>query len=188
MTGSHRHQRPKAAGEFARIELDPGAGANVRVAWLLVPDLPEYRTGLILVGLARCIAMVITGTTSRVVIGKLPQSRLRSTRCSRSCCSPSSAGSTDGNRHNRRLAVADRAIGFYLFGIPLAAGYLSRRLGEKAKGRPWYESQVLPEIGPWALYGLLFTIVVLFGSMENRSPVALSMFSASRYRYWSTSR
>jgi ACR3 family arsenite transporter len=47
-------------------------------------------------------------------------------------------------------------------GIPLLAGYLSRRLGEKAKGRDWYESKFLPRIGPWALYGLLFTIVILF--------------------------
>jgi ACR3 family arsenite transporter len=47
-------------------------------------------------------------------------------------------------------------------GIPLLAGYLSRRLGEKAKGRQWYEARFLPKVGPVALYGLLFTIVVLF--------------------------
>ena len=47
-------------------------------------------------------------------------------------------------------------------GIPLLAGYLTRRFGEKAKGRQWYESKFLPKIGPWALYGLLFTIVILF--------------------------
>lgn len=47
-------------------------------------------------------------------------------------------------------------------GVPLAAGYLSRRWGEKAKGRTWYETRYLPAIGPWALYGLLFTIVILF--------------------------
>ncbi|MCK5754014.1 MAG: arsenical-resistance protein, partial [Mycobacterium sp.] len=45
---------------------------------------------------------------------------------------------------------------------PLVAGYLSRRLGEKAKGRQWYEQSFLPKVGPWALYGLLFTIVILF--------------------------
>src|ERR1700677_198029 len=47
-------------------------------------------------------------------------------------------------------------------GVPLLAGYLTRRFGEKAKGRSWYEATFLPGIGPWALYGLLFTIVILF--------------------------
>ena len=47
-------------------------------------------------------------------------------------------------------------------GIPLLAGYLSRRIGERRRGRDWYEQSFLPRIGPWALYGLLFTIVLLF--------------------------
>ncbi|MEU0382014.1 arsenical-resistance protein [Streptomyces cyaneofuscatus] len=47
-------------------------------------------------------------------------------------------------------------------GIPLLAGFLTRRLGERAKGRTWYETKLIPRIGPFALYGLLFTIVVLF--------------------------
>lgn len=47
-------------------------------------------------------------------------------------------------------------------GVPLLSGYLSRRIGEKTKGRAWYEEKFLPKVGPWALYGLLFTIVILF--------------------------
>ncbi|GAA0346194.1 hypothetical protein GCM10010319_23240 [Streptomyces blastmyceticus] len=47
-------------------------------------------------------------------------------------------------------------------GIPLAAGFLTRRLGEKVRGRAWYETKLMPRIGPFALWGLLFTIVVLF--------------------------
>jgi len=47
-------------------------------------------------------------------------------------------------------------------GIPLAAGYLSRRVGERSRGRDWYETRFLPRIAPLALYGLLFTVVVLF--------------------------
>ena len=47
-------------------------------------------------------------------------------------------------------------------GIPLLAGYLSRTMGERLRGREWYEARFLPRIGPAALYGLLFTIVVLF--------------------------
>src|SRR5699024_8258333 len=44
----------------------------------------------------------------------------------------------------------------------LMAGYLPRAVGETAKRREWYENKFLPKIGPWALYGLLFTIVLLF--------------------------
>src|SRR5699024_12260361 len=47
-------------------------------------------------------------------------------------------------------------------GIPLLAGFLTRTFGEKAKGRDWYEHTFLPKIGTWSLYGLLFTIVLLF--------------------------
>jgi ACR3 family arsenite transporter len=49
-----------------------------------------------------------------------------------------------------------------VLGIPLAAGYLTRRAGLRARGRQWYEQRFLPRVGPLALYGLLFTIVVLF--------------------------
>jgi ACR3 family arsenite transporter len=47
-------------------------------------------------------------------------------------------------------------------GIPLAAGYLTRRWGERGRGVEWYETTFLPRLAPWALYGLLFTIVILF--------------------------
>jgi arsenical-resistance protein len=52
--------------------------------------------------------------------------------------------------------------------VPLLAGYLSRRFGERAKGRDWYEQRFLPRVGPFALYGLLFTIVLLFALQGNR--------------------
>src|SRR3546814_4136959 len=47
-------------------------------------------------------------------------------------------------------------------GVPLLAGYLSRVIGERRKGVDWYENRFLPRIGPVALSGLLFTIVLLF--------------------------
>jgi ACR3 family arsenite transporter len=47
-------------------------------------------------------------------------------------------------------------------GIPLLAGFLTRTFGERAKGTQWYEEQFIPRIAPVALYGLLFTIVILF--------------------------
>ena len=63
----------------------------------------------------------------------------------------------------RHLAVADRHVGRSSSSASRwLLGYLSRRLGERTRGRPWYEERYLPRIGPWALYGLLFTIVILF--------------------------
>jgi ACR3 family arsenite transporter len=53
-------------------------------------------------------------------------------------------------------------------GIPLLAGYLTRTIGERTKGVEWYEQQFLPRIGPVALYGLLFTIVLLFALQGDR--------------------
>jgi ACR3 family arsenite transporter len=59
-------------------------------------------------------------------------------------------------------------------GIPLVLGWLSRTYGERLRGREWYESVFLPRVGPWALIGLLFTIVVLFalqGEQVTSHPV-----------------
>jgi ACR3 family arsenite transporter len=47
-------------------------------------------------------------------------------------------------------------------GVPLVAGFLTRTIGERTRGREWYETTLLPRLGPFALYGLLFTIVILF--------------------------
>ena len=61
-------------------------------------------------------------------------------------------------------------------GIPLAAGYLTRRVGVRAKGRDWYEQAFIPRIAPFALYGLLFTIVVMFalqGEAITAEPIAV---------------
>jgi ACR3 family arsenite transporter len=47
-------------------------------------------------------------------------------------------------------------------GIPLAGSYLTRLWGERTRGIEWYETRFLPKLAPWALYGLLFTVVILF--------------------------
>ncbi|NLT25918.1 MAG: arsenical-resistance protein, partial [Microbacteriaceae bacterium] len=53
-------------------------------------------------------------------------------------------------------------------GVPLIAGFLTRYLGERRMGKAAYEQRLLPRLGPWALYGLLFTVVLLFALQGDR--------------------
>jgi ACR3 family arsenite transporter len=148
-----------------------GPALMFALAWLLLPDLPEYRTGLIIVGLARCIAMVIIWNDLAcgdreaaavlvalnsvfqvimfAILGWFYLSVL-----------PGWLGLEQATISTSPWQIAKSVLIF--LGIPLLAGYLSRRIGEKTKGREWYETRFLPKVGPWALYGLLFTIVILF--------------------------
>ncbi|WP_326701802.1 ACR3 family arsenite efflux transporter [Streptomyces sp. NBC_01754] len=148
-----------------------GPALMFALAWLFLPDLPEYRTGLIIVGLARCIAMVVIWNDL--------------------ACGDREAAAVLVALNSVFQVIAFSALGwFYLhvlpgllgleqtaldvsvweitrsvlvfLGIPLLAGFLTRRFGERAKGRDWYETRLIPRIGPFALYGLLFTVVVLF--------------------------
>jgi ACR3 family arsenite transporter len=147
------------------------------LAWIFLPDLPEYRTGLIIVGLARCIAMVMIWNDL--------------------ACGDREAAAVLVLINSAFQVAAFGALGwFYLqilpgwlglpveaanfsfwsitasvlvfLGIPLVAGFLTRTLGEKTRGRDWYEGTFLPKLGPWALYGLLFTITLLF-ALQGRT-------------------
>lgn len=141
------------------------------LAWIFIPDLPEYRTGLIIVGLARCIAMVmiwndlacgdreaaavlvaINSVFQVIAFGALGWFYLQ--------LLPSWLGLPTTSAGFSFWAITGSVLVF--LGIPLLAGFLTRTIGEKAKGRDWYEGAFLPKLGPWALYGLLFTITLLF--------------------------
>ena len=148
-----------------------GPALMFTLAWLLLPDLPDYRTGLIIVGLARCIAMVIIwndlacgdreAAAVLVALNSLFQVVMFAVLgWFYLSVLPGWLGLPQTTISTSPWQIAKSVLIF--LGIPLLAGYLSRRLGEKAKGRNWYESEFLPRVGPWALYGLLFTIVVLF--------------------------
>src|SRR3954451_9492833 len=148
-----------------------GPALMFALAWLLLPDLPEYRTGLIIVGLARCIAMVVIwndlacgdreAAAVLVAINSIFQVfAFAGLGWFYLSVLPGWLGLQQTTISTSPWQIA-KSVAVFL-GIPLLAGYLTRRLGERAKGRQWYESTLLPRIGPWALYGLLFTIVILF--------------------------
>ena len=148
-----------------------GPALMFALAWLWLPDLPEYRTGLIIVGLARCIAMVIIwndlacgdreAAAVLVALNSIFQVAMFAVLgWFYLSVLPGWLGLQQTTISTSPWRIAKSVLIF--LGIPLIAGYLSRRFGEKAKGRRWYESRFLPRVGPWALYGLLFTIVILF--------------------------
>ncbi|PZT73361.1 MULTISPECIES: ACR3 family arsenite efflux transporter [unclassified Streptomyces] len=155
-----------------------GPAVMFALAWIFLPDLPEYRTGLIIVGLARCIAMVIiwndlacgdreaaavlvalNSVFQVLAFGLLGWLYLD--------LLPGWLGLGDGEHLD--ISMGKIALNVVIFlGIPLAAGFLTRRLGERRLGRADYEARFLPKVGPWALYGLLFTIVILF-ALQGRT-------------------
>ena len=141
------------------------------LAWTFLPDLPEYRTGLIIVGLARCIAMVIIwndlacGDREAAAVLVAINSVFQVLAFSLLgyfylTVLPGWLGLDTQGLEVSMLQIALNVLVF--LGIPLVAGFASRLIGERARGREWYEKAFLPRVGPWALYGLLFTIVLLF--------------------------
>jgi len=148
-----------------------GPALMFALAWLLLPDLPEYRTGLVIVGLARCIAMVLIwndlscgdreAAAVLVAINSVFQIfAFAALGWFYLQVLPGWLGLSTTSAEFSVWAIVLSVLVF--LGIPLLAGFLTRTIGERTRGRDWYESRFLPRIGPVALYGLLFTIVMLF--------------------------
>lgn len=174
-----------------------GPAVMFALAWTFLPDLPEYRTGLIIVGLARCIAMVVIwndlacgdreATAVLVTINSIFQVVMFSVLgWFYLTVLPTWLGlDTQG----LDVSMGQIALNVLVFlGVPLIAGFASRWIGEKRRGRQWYEGKFIPRVGPWALYGLLFTIVLLFalqGEQITSQPLDVARIALPLLVYFS---
>jgi arsenite transporter len=141
------------------------------LAWVLLPDHPEYRTGLILVGLARCIAMVLIwnmlacGNNEYAAVLVALNSAFQIVMYTvlgyfYLMVVPQWLGGAGTALHISMWAIAKSVLIF--LGIPLIAGFLTRVILEGVKGQAWYDTRFIPRLAPTALIGLLFTIVMMF--------------------------
>jgi arsenite transporter len=147
------------------------------LAWAFLADQPAYRTGVIIVGLARCIAMVLVwndiakGDRDRAAVLVVFNALFQLAAYSLLgyfylTVLPGWLG-LDTQGFEVGIWEVARTVLIFL-GIPLTAGYLTRRIGIKRKGRDWYEQRFIPRIAPITLYGLLFTIVLLFAIQGDK--------------------
>jgi ACR3 family arsenite transporter len=147
------------------------------LAWIFLPNEPHFRTGLIIVGLARCIAMVlIWNMLARgdseycavlVALNSIFQIVMYSPLAYLYLKLVPGWLGFEGTVANITMWDIAKSVLIFL-GIPLAAGIITRFYFLRRKGHEWYETRLMPRLGPTALVGLLFTIVVMFAMQGDR--------------------
>jgi len=147
------------------------------LAWAFLPDLPAYRNGLILIGLARCIAMVLIWNTLAcgsnelaavlVALNSLFQIVMYSVLgWLLLTVVPGWFGAETAVVNVSMWAIAKSVLIF--LGVPLLAGYFTRKILVARRGEAWYDGVFMPKFGPTALLGLLYTIVLMFAMQGSR--------------------
>lgn len=142
------------------------------LAWLTLFDLPQYRTGIIMIGLARCIAMVLLwndlaqGDNNLCAIIVLINSLLQVVLYAPYQVFFCYIITGDPIQHQSVYLEVAKSVGFFL-GIPLGLGIIIRFIFLYFVGRTKFESKYLPFISPWALIALLYTIIVIFMEKGN---------------------